>query len=75
MNRRLAHLTGVLVVAALLGGCGGWERDRASARATAGTSSRGVSAPPEFPVLRVQTLDGANWDLAQQRGKWVLVNY
>ena len=75
MNRRLAHLTGVLVVAALLGGCGGGERDRASARATAGTSSRGVSAPPEFPVLRVQTLDGANWDLAQQRGKWVLVNY
>jgi len=25
--------------------------------------------------LRVQTLDGKDWDLAQQRGKWVLVNY
>lgn len=75
MNRRHAHLTWVLLGAALLGGCGRGEGDHASARATAGTTSRGVSASPEFPALRVQTLEGATWDLTQQRGKWVLVNY
>lgn len=27
------------------------------------------------PQLRVQTLDGAEFDLAAQRGKWVVINY
>lgn len=27
------------------------------------------------PVLKVATLDGGTFDLAQQRGKWVIVNY
>ena len=29
----------------------------------------------EFPALRVDTLDGGTFDLAEQRGKWVVVNY
>lgn len=29
----------------------------------------------ERPSLRVTTLDGADYDLAGQRGKWVIVNY
>jgi thiol-disulfide isomerase/thioredoxin len=30
---------------------------------------------PEFPTLAVDTLDGGRFDLAQERGKWVVVNY
>jgi thiol-disulfide isomerase/thioredoxin len=29
----------------------------------------------EFPALEVQTFAGAPWSLAQQRGKWVVVNF
>lgn len=36
-------------------------------------------APPagdrDAPALKVQTLDGAAYDLAAQRGKWVVVNF
>ncbi len=32
-------------------------------------------ANPQQPTLQVKTLDGATWTLAQQRGKWVIVNY
>lgn len=38
----------------------------------------GVSAQaamPERPSLHVTTLDGKTFDLAAQRGKWVIVNY
>ena len=30
---------------------------------------------PQFPTLQVETLDGSTFDLAEQRGKWVVVNY
>jgi thiol-disulfide isomerase/thioredoxin len=30
---------------------------------------------PEKPTLQVKTLDGKPFDLAQHRGKWVIVNY
>ncbi len=33
------------------------------------------SANPDVPTLKVQTLDGAAYDLAAQRGKWVVVNF
>ena len=33
------------------------------------------AAMPERPSLQVTTLDGENFDLAAQRGKWVIVNY
>jgi thiol-disulfide isomerase/thioredoxin len=32
-------------------------------------------AKPEFPALAVDTLDGGRFDLAQERGRWVVVNY
>lgn len=33
------------------------------------------AAMPEQPGLKVTTLDGKTFDLAAQRGKWVIVNY
>ena len=30
---------------------------------------------PEFPTLAVDTIDGGRFDLAQERGRWVVVNY
>ena len=33
------------------------------------------AAMPAQPTLRVTTLDGKTFDLAAQRGKWVIVNY
>ncbi|RDI97789.1 TlpA family protein disulfide reductase [Dyella solisilvae] len=33
------------------------------------------AAMPEHPSLKVTTLDGKAFDLAAQRGKWVIVNY
>lgn len=33
------------------------------------------AAMPEKPTLQVKTLDGKAFDLAQHRGKWVIVNY
>ena len=29
----------------------------------------------EFPTLKVKTIDGADYDLAAHRGKWVVVNF
>ncbi|MGN6706996.1 MAG: TlpA family protein disulfide reductase [Rhodanobacter sp.] len=33
------------------------------------------AAMPEQPTLKVGTLDGESFDLAAQRGHWVIVNY
>lgn len=33
------------------------------------------AAMPQHPTLHVTTLDGKTFDLAAQRGKWVIVNY
>jgi thiol-disulfide isomerase/thioredoxin len=33
------------------------------------------AAMPEQPTLKIATLDGKSFDLAAQRGKWVIVNY
>jgi len=33
------------------------------------------AAMPEKPSLQVATIDGKTFDLAAQRGKWVIVNY
>ncbi|MCB1609012.1 MAG: TlpA family protein disulfide reductase [Xanthomonadales bacterium] len=32
-------------------------------------------ASPEKPVLSVEKIDGGSWSLADQQGKWVVVNY
>jgi thiol-disulfide isomerase/thioredoxin len=34
-----------------------------------------LSAPAKIPVLKVATLDGGTFDLAAERGKWVIVNF
>jgi thiol-disulfide isomerase/thioredoxin len=34
-----------------------------------------MAAPAATPALKVTTLDGKSFDLAAQRGKWVIVNY
>ena len=33
------------------------------------------AAEPERPALRIATLDGASYDLAEKRGRWVVVNF
>ena len=38
-------------------------------------SGTAQAAMPEQPSLQVTTLDGKPFDLAAQRGKWVIVNY
>lgn len=35
----------------------------------------GETTRPEIPALRIATLDGAQYDLAAHRGKWVVVNF
>ena len=42
------------------------------ANATAAPVARTL---PNMPSLQVQTLDGTTFDLAAQKGKWVIVNY
>lgn len=34
-----------------------------------------LAAAAKIPVLKVATLDGGTFDLAEQRGKWVIVNF
>lgn len=34
-----------------------------------------ASPAPDVPELRVTTLEGGSFDLAEQRGRWVVVNY
>src|SRR5688500_8618592 len=34
-----------------------------------------ADAEPEFPTLKLATLDGGEYDLAAHRGKWVVVNF
>jgi thiol-disulfide isomerase/thioredoxin len=40
-----------------------------------GMAGTAHAAMPEQPSLKVTTLDGKTFDLAAQRGKWVIVNY
>lgn len=70
-----------LVCAALtlLAGC---ERAPSNASAPAASTPANTSANAgkgavtvSTPKLRVKTLDGTMFDLAEQRGKWTLVNY
>ena len=60
----------------LLAACSRGGNGEASMPAVApAATSQSAQSTKDRPSLRVQTLDGATWDLAQQRGKWVLVNY
>lgn len=46
-------------------------------KAATSAAAQSANKPVEVsrPKLRVETLDGSTFDLAEQRGKWVLVNY
>jgi thiol-disulfide isomerase/thioredoxin len=45
------------------------------APATEKPTAVATPAVPETPTLKVTTLDGAQYDLAAHRGKWVVVNF
>ena len=45
------------------------------AAAPAGPAEPAAPAQVEYPALAVTTIDGAKWDLAAHRGKWVVVNF
>lgn len=42
---------------------------------SAASKPPGPAATPAMPTLKVATLDGAGYDLAGHRGKWVVVNF
>ena len=76
--------TAVLFTVIVLSGCGKPEPATPSVAGTpaAGTDAAPATAPPRAPVagqaspaLRVTTLDGSTFDLAQHRGQWVVVNF
>jgi thiol-disulfide isomerase/thioredoxin len=43
--------------------------------AAAPASSPETPAPPDHPGLKIATVDGATFDLAAHRGRWVVVNF
>lgn len=73
-----------LVLLLVLGAC---KREAEPVTAPAAASAPAAQAEPvlsspaqqaanlERPALRVPTLDGKAFDLAEQRGKWVIVNF
>src|SRR5690606_31160651 len=68
-----------LLLSGLLAACsrGPDPAPQATAPAAKPKPASAAAQPPqvERPSLRVTTLDGADYDLAGQRGKWVIVNY
>lgn len=52
------------------------DRDAGDAQPAAPDQAAGAPASSEeFPALVVTTLDGARYDLADRRGRWVVVNF
>lgn len=82
MNRfRRASLVLSAILLAALAGCG---REDAAAPASPAAAPVAIPAPAapkaatvdkEHPTLRVQTLDGTTFDLAEHRDRWVIVNF
>lgn len=74
----------LLVALALLSACGKAEQATpapAPARQVEPASTATTAAPvaasgvPEFPALVATTFDGKSYDLAERRGRWVVVNF
>lgn len=75
------------VACALLAGCRDDSGQMADGEGPAGAAEGRSRAPlpagddeagdagARMPALRIQTLDGARYDLADHRGKWVVVNF
>ena len=85
MNR-VGRLFPAVLFALMLGGCkpaGPAPEAAAPAPTPTASASPAASADakeehhpqPEFPKLVVKTFDGGEFDLASQRGRWVVVNY
>jgi thiol-disulfide isomerase/thioredoxin len=51
------------------------QSDAASAPEQTDRDDGATDAEPEFPTLKLATLDGDQYDLAAHRGKWVVVNF
>ncbi|MFZ2755206.1 MAG: TlpA disulfide reductase family protein [Lysobacteraceae bacterium] len=47
----------------------------APAEAKADTTAPAAATAPDTPSLRIDTLDGVQYDLAAKRGGWVVVNF
>ena len=71
-------------LAALLVACKPSSQDHAPASAAPPASKTPTPSQPAaatakpsaaFPSLKVTTIDGAHYDLAAHRGKWVVVNF
>ena len=70
----------MLLAALAIGACQRGEQAPAPAAtgpsaAAPATPAPAADATKDMPSLRVTTLDGKAWDLAQQRGQWVVVNF
>ena len=78
---RTAFALAAMSVALLAAGCQPADPDPSAAATTPEPAEvPGAAAAPEQtraaePSLRLPTLDGQPWDLADHRGKWVVVNY
>lgn len=80
----------LVAVIALLSGCSGDIDAPSTAQPAAASAVAAEAAPatrpskeaaakpaakPEFPTLKLDTFDGAHYDLAEHRGHWVAVNF
>jgi len=81
---RIQMIAAVLLIVSALAGCSKTEETPAPAAPEAPmpagegeppAAPKPATASPEFPVLSVPTIDGATYDLAEHRGKWVVVNF
>ena len=84
MHRRIAMATGLSVaLIAVLAGCQREPEEVASPAEKATPAAAAPAVPPVdavrttngAPDLRIPLLDGSGYDLADHRGKWVVVNF
>ncbi|MBW8808732.1 MAG: TlpA family protein disulfide reductase [Lysobacter sp.] len=86
-TRRSLPLLAVAIAAALLGACQkpaepaaakpAEAKPAATAPAAAPTADKPATDTPasDTPQLRIATIDGKTYDLAEHRGRWVVVNF
>lgn len=67
----------LLFAALAFAGCKREQPQPTPKPAAPATTAQKPAAPAnvEFPTLKVETLDSKPWDLAAQRGQWVVVNF
>lgn len=66
-----------LLLLSMLAGCRREAEVPATTPAPAATPAPAPVEPAqvEFPTLDVTTIDGGRWNLAERRGRWVVVNF